>query len=80
MLDRPFRPDRSKRTGVYTETNKMNQSQTSDSLVATSSAPLQLAAAALFGVLILFGVGFAPMAAAHNAAHDTRHSVAFPCH
>lgn len=58
----------------------MNQAQSSDSLVAPSAAPLQLAAAALFGALILFAVGFAPMSAAHNAAHDTRHTVAFPCH
>jgi cobalt transporter subunit CbtB len=25
-------------------------------------------------------VGFAPVSAVHNAAHDTRHSAAFPCH
>jgi cobalt transporter subunit CbtB len=40
----------------------------------------QLFAAAALGLIILFGVGFAPMGIAHNAAHDTRHSVAFPCH
>jgi cobalt transporter subunit CbtB len=36
--------------------------------------------AALLGSFILFGVGFTTIAAAHNAAHDTRHSFAFPCH
>ncbi|SHE23324.1 CbtB domain-containing protein [methanotrophic endosymbiont of Bathymodiolus puteoserpentis (Logatchev)] len=45
-----------------------------------SSKNLQLFAAAALGIVILFGVGFAPMDMAHNAAHDTRHSVAFPCH
>jgi len=35
--------------------------------------------AALLGLAILYGVGFAPLAA-HNAAHDARHSAAFPCH
>ena len=45
-----------------------------------SSKNLQLFAAAALGIVILFGVGFAPMDIAHNAAHDTRHSVAFPCH
>jgi cobalt transporter subunit CbtB len=35
--------------------------------------------AALLGLVILYGVGFAPLAA-HNAAHDARHSAAFPCH
>ena len=33
-----------------------------------------------FGAIILFMVGFSPMPQAHNAAHDTRHSMAFPCH
>ncbi|NVK41080.1 MAG: CbtB-domain containing protein [Oceanospirillaceae bacterium] len=34
----------------------------------------------LFGVLVIYAVGFLPMSAAHNAAHDTRHSFVFPCH
>jgi cobalt transporter subunit CbtB len=32
------------------------------------------------GLGILYVVGLAPMAAAHNAAHDTRHAIGFPCH
>ncbi len=36
--------------------------------------------AALLGLGILYGVGFAAPAAIHNAAHDTRHAVSFPCH
>ncbi len=32
------------------------------------------------GVFFLWAVGFSPMAEMHNAAHDTRHSNAFPCH
>ena len=40
----------------------------------------QTMAALVFGVVILFAVGFAPMDIAHNAAHDTRHALAFPCH
>jgi cobalt transporter subunit CbtB len=38
-----------------------------------------LAAAAL-GVMILWAVGFSPAGIVHNAAHDTRHTMAFPCH
>jgi cobalt transporter subunit CbtB len=38
------------------------------------------ASALLTGLALLFLVGFAPIAAVHNAAHDTRHSAAFPCH
>jgi cobalt transporter subunit CbtB len=38
-------------------------------------------ALALFlGLGFIFLVGFAPVSAVHNAAHDTRHSAAFPCH
>lgn len=36
--------------------------------------------AMLLGSVLLFVIGFAPMPAVHNAAHDTRHSAAFPCH
>ena len=35
--------------------------------------------AALLGIVSLYGVGFAPLAA-HNAAHDARHNAAFTCH
>lgn len=33
-----------------------------------------------FGALLVFGVGFAGSERLHNAAHDSRHSFAFPCH
>jgi len=46
----------------------------------SSTKHLQLLTAAALGTVMLFAVGFAPMDMAHNAAHDTRHSVAFPCH
>lgn len=36
--------------------------------------------AALLGSFIIFGVGFTTIPAVHNAAHDSRHSNAFPCH
>ncbi|MFZ3182634.1 MAG: CbtB-domain containing protein [Pseudomonas sp.] len=34
----------------------------------------------LLGAALIFLAGFAPVDALHNAAHDTRHSAAFPCH
>lgn len=37
-------------------------------------------AAALLGVFVIWGAGFAGSAILHNAAHDARHSAAFPCH
>jgi cobalt transporter subunit CbtB len=36
-------------------------------------------AAAMLGIVILAGVGFAP-GVAHDAAHDVRHTMTFPCH
>ena len=44
------------------------------------SEALQVLAAALLGVVIILAVGFLPTDAVHNAAHDTRHAFAFPCH
>ncbi|MFD2230079.1 CbtB domain-containing protein [Alkalimarinus sediminis] len=46
----------------------------------TASKRSQIFAAAFLGLTIVFAVGLLPMDAAHNAAHDTRHSAAFPCH
>lgn len=34
----------------------------------------------VFGVFVLFVVGFSQSPVAHNAAHDTRHANGFPCH
>ncbi len=45
--------------------------------VATAAQALL---AAMLGATILWAVGFSHISAFHNAAHDTRHSNAFPCH
>lgn len=37
-------------------------------------------AAAILGLVLVFGVGFAGPGVIHNAAHDARHIHAFPCH
>jgi cobalt transporter subunit CbtB len=37
-------------------------------------------AAALLGLTIVYGVAVANSDTIHNAAHDTRHAAAFPCH
>lgn len=36
--------------------------------------------ALLLGSFMLFGIGFAHSETIHNAAHDTRHALTFPCH
>jgi cobalt transporter subunit CbtB len=34
----------------------------------------------LMGAVLVFGTGFAHPQALHDAAHDARHSMSFPCH
>lgn len=52
---------------------KARQAARSERLVAAVMA-------ALLGAFLIWGVGFSPIAALHNAAHDTRHAITFPCH
>jgi len=49
---------------------------------ATATATRVKAAfmASVLGLVLLYGMGFSPMEALHNAAHDGRHSAGFPCH
>ncbi len=51
---------------------------TTQVLAAERAAPAVLAL--LFGVFLVFGTGFAHPQTIHNAAHDSRHAFAFPCH
>ncbi len=44
------------------------------------SGILPIISAALLGAMLLYTAGFAEASVLHDAAHDTRHSVAFPCH
>jgi cobalt transporter subunit CbtB len=46
----------------------------------TASRAISIFAAALLGAFLVGGVGFSHIAAVHNAAHDYRHSMGFPCH
>ena len=32
------------------------------------------------GIVMVFTVGLSHIDAVHNAAHDTRHAIGFPCH
>lgn len=48
--------------------------------VSVQSRNLQLAMAALLGIFVIGFVGFSHMEVVHNAGHDYRHSMAFPCH
>ena len=47
---------------------------------ASSSKAVPLIFAGLMGLSIVGFVGFVQIDAVHNAGHDYRHSMAFPCH
>ena len=47
---------------------------------AIASLTVQRLVAAAIGAFIIGMVGFSQMSVAHNAGHDYRHSMAFPCH
>ncbi|NKM36397.1 CbtB domain-containing protein [Rhizobium laguerreae] len=50
-------------------------------IIANSAARILQAAMALcFGATIVGFLGFSHIEIVHNAAHDTRHANAFPCH
>ena len=54
---------------------------TTDIRVSERSSVLVAAAMALvFGIGLVFTTGFAHSSMLHNAAHDTRHALGFPCH
>lgn len=50
-----------------------------DSVAQDTSRAWPAVVALLLGGVIVLGVGFGP-GIAHNAAHDTRHALVFPCH
>ncbi len=58
------------------------QARTQTATISSTRSRTLIAAgmAAFLGVFMIWGVGFSHIAAAHNAAHDTRHSNGFPCH
>jgi len=60
----------------------MSQSQTAHLPVAAkdASAVLQVVLAMALGLFVIGMVGFSHIDVVHNAAHDVRHSNAFPCH
>ena len=49
-------------------------------LAAANTEILAIALAALMGVGLIFVAGFANSATIHDAAHDQRHAIGFPCH
>ncbi|MER9425629.1 CbtB-domain containing protein [Mesorhizobium sp. M0317] len=48
--------------------------------VSSQSRFMQLVLSVFLGIFVVGVVGFSHIDAVHNAAHDYRHSMAFPCH
>jgi cobalt transporter subunit CbtB len=61
----------------------MTSSPTSTSSVLQSgfaTRALPALTAAVFGLVLFIGAGFASPDFLHNATHDTRHALGLPCH
>ena len=60
-------------TTASTQTSPVRSAERTDTLAAA-------AIALLFGIALVYTTGFAHSSTIHNAAHDTRHALSFPCH
>ena len=49
-------------------------------LAGANTDILAIALAAMLGTALIFVAGFANSATIHDAAHDQRHAIGFPCH
>ncbi len=58
----------------------MNTVSVSTPTLSISERVKAAAAALVVGVALIYTTGFAASTNVHNAAHDTRHGLAFPCH
>lgn len=58
----------------------MEQTRQTVATAATPATLIPALAAILLGVFLVLGTGFAHSNTIHNAAHDSRHALAFPCH
>ena len=53
---------------------------TASTRVRTIAVPWSAVGVLMFGLVMLYSVGFSTFTRTHNAAHDTRHANGFPCH
>ncbi|MGN6099474.1 MAG: CbtB domain-containing protein [Bosea sp. (in: a-proteobacteria)] len=58
----------------------MNTASISTSSLSVSERVKAVTAALIVGIALVYTTGFAASTNVHNAAHDTRHGLAFPCH
>ena len=65
---------------MSTGQNTKYMSASAQTAMVTMDTVLAVSAAILIGTLIIAAVGFAAPEVVHNAAHDLRHGLVFPCH
>lgn len=63
---------------TLTQTPLTQTQDTAQSSARTGLLPIM--AAALVGVTLIYFAGFAKASVYHDSAHDSRHTLAFPCH
>jgi cobalt transporter subunit CbtB len=61
-------------------TMSINQNTANAAVSAKTGSFAQSLTAIVLGLFVVGFVGFSHVEAVHNAAHDTRHANAFPCH
>ncbi len=81
----PLRPGLSRLSAAYDKAEESVMPVTSakhsiSTPVSLSQRIVIAAGASLLGLCLIYFAGFSHIEAVHNAAHDTRHSAAFPCH
>ncbi len=66
---------------AYAEVDMLaTQTKTTAISLSTQDRMITTVIAALLGSFLIFGVALAQPSVLHNAAHDTRHAMTFPCH
>jgi cobalt transporter subunit CbtB len=66
-------------SGVTGLGDRIMTTETKEIAVSTP-ATTGIALAFITGLTLLFASGYAQATALHDAAHDQRHAMAFPCH
>jgi cobalt transporter subunit CbtB len=56
------------------------QTETTELSLSAQDKMITVVIAALLGTFMIFGVAIAQPTVLHNAAHDVRHAMTFPCH
>jgi cobalt transporter subunit CbtB len=66
---------------IISSTGHSNAASATTTTTTTLTQRLTAAiCASILGASLVYFAGFSHIEAVHNAAHDTRHSAAFPCH